>query len=136
MILAIAEAKKAYQLGEVPVGAVIIKEGKILAKGHNLVETKRSVLAHAELIVIEKASKKLNNWRLNGTTLIVTLEPCLTCFGAIAQSRISKLIFGAYDFNKGAISMGLKFDLEVMGGVLEVENHKLLDKFFKEIRGD
>ena len=94
MNIAINEAKRAYQKGEVPVGAVIIKEGKIIAKAHNQKESKNSVLAHAEIIAIKKASKKLKNWRLNDCEIYITLEPCPMCASAIQQARIKKVYYG------------------------------------------
>ena len=95
MEIAYKEAIKAFNKNEVPVGAVIVKDGIVIAKGHNQKEKKKSVLKHAEIICIEKASKKLNNWRLEGCELYVTLFPCTMCTGAIVQSRINKVIYGA-----------------------------------------
>lgn len=91
--IAIKEAKKAYKEGEIPVGAVIVKDNKILSKAHNKVEKKKSVMYHAEISAILKASKKINNWRLNDCVMYVTLEPCLMCRYAIALSRIKKVYF-------------------------------------------
>lgn len=102
MDLAIEEAKKAGTIGEVPVGAVIVKNGEIIAKAHNLKETLNSPTAHAEILAIEEACKKLNNWRLSGCELYVTLEPCPMCAGAILQSRIAKLHIGTIDDTTGA----------------------------------
>ncbi|GIX41319.1 MAG: tRNA-specific adenosine deaminase [Leptospiraceae bacterium] len=101
--LALQEAKKAYQKEEVPVGAVLVKNDNIIAKGHNLRITKNNALYHAEIVVIEKACKKLKTWRLDDCILYITLEPCLMCCGAIIQSRIKKIIFGAKDDKGGAI---------------------------------
>ena len=93
MNLAIREAKKALKYNEVPVGAVIVKEGKIISKAHNKKETKKDVTKHAEIIAISKASKKLKNWRLDNCEIYVTMEPCMMCSGAIEQSRISAILF-------------------------------------------
>ncbi|MCX7846091.1 MAG: nucleoside deaminase [Dictyoglomaceae bacterium] len=133
---AIKEAKKALKKGEVPVGAILVDEkGDILARGYNIREKKNDPSAHAEIIVIRKACKKLNNWRLEGCSLYVTLQPCLMCFGALIQARIKKLIFGAYD-SKGNIleAIYLNYNVEVKGGVLEEECSKLLKSFFKVLR--
>lgn len=102
MNLALKEAEKAKAIGEVPVGAVIIKNGNILAKAHNLRESLNCSLAHAEILAIKEASKKLKNWRLSGCEMYVTLEPCPMCAGAILQSRIAKLHIGTFDETSGA----------------------------------
>ena len=94
MEIALEEAKKAYSKGEVPIGAVIVKNGEIIARSHNLKETLKSAIAHAEILAIEEASKRIGDWRLNGAEMYVTLEPCSMCASAIAQSRISKLHIG------------------------------------------
>lgn len=102
MDIALEEAKKAMELGEVPVGAVIIKDNKIISKAHNLKETLNDPTAHAEILAIQKATKALKNWRLSGCEMYVTLEPCPMCAGAILQSRISKLHIGTFDDKTGA----------------------------------
>ena len=102
MKAALAEAKKAYMIAEVPVGAVIVYNNKIIARGHNTRETNQSVLGHAEINAIKKASKKIGSWRLEDCDIYVTLEPCPMCSGAIIQSRIKNLYFGAYDPKTGA----------------------------------
>ena len=102
MKLAIEEAKKAFNKGEVPVGVVIVKNGEVIACQHNLKEEKMLTIAHAEILAIEEASKKLNNWRLSGCKMYVTLEPCPMCAAAIAQSRISKLYIGTFNKDMGA----------------------------------
>ena len=94
---ALKEAKKAYKKNEVPVGAVIVKDGVIIARAHNLRESKENAIAHAEILCIQKACKKLNSWRLDNALLYVTLEPCAMCSGALSQARIGKVIFGAKD---------------------------------------
>ncbi len=98
---AIAEAKKALKKNEVPIGAVIEKNGKIIARGHNLREKKQDAIKHAEVIAIERACKKFNSWRLDGCTLYVTLEPCPMCAGAIANARIDRVVYGAEEKTSG-----------------------------------
>ena len=139
---AIKEAKKAYKKAEIPVGCVIVKDGVIISKGHNLRETKNNSLAHAEIIAIQKASKKLQSWRLIACEMYVTLEPCAMCAGAMIQSRISKLYFGASDLKTGAVGSVLnlledyKFNhqVEFQGGILKNECENILKQFFKELR--
>lgn len=138
---AIKEAKKAYEKEEVPVGAVIVKDGKIIARGHNLKETKLNTIKHAEIIAIEKASKKLSGWRLENCDLYVTLEPCAMCAGAIINSRIRKVYIGTDDEKTGACGSVLnlfeyKFNhkVEVEKGILKQECKEILQRFFKELR--
>ena len=107
MKIALKEAKKAYDKLEVPVGAVIVKDGKIIAKAHNQKETKFDTTKHAEILAIQKASKKLNSWRLIDCEMYVTLEPCPMCAGAIIQSRIKKVYFGVQDEKTGAVGSKL-----------------------------
>lgn len=138
---ALNEAKKAYAKGEVPIGAIIVKEGKVLAKAYNKRETMQSSLAHAEILCIEKACKKLKSWRLDGCEMYVTLEPCLMCAGAITQSRIKKVYIGAMDEKNGCvgsisnvfdkISTTHKVEYEYL---LEEECSKIISNFFKELR--
>ena len=139
--LALKEAKKAQFKDEVPIGCVIVKDDKIIARGHNLRETKKSVIKHAEIVAIEKACKKLNSWRLVGCEIYVTLEPCAMCAGAIYQARIDKVVFGADDLKGGAL--GGNFDLykeklnhypQVIKGVLKEECSSLLTNYFKNKR--
>ncbi|MBV1820653.1 nucleoside deaminase [Clostridium cochlearium] len=99
---AVLEAKKALNVNEVPIGAIVVKGNKIIGRGYNLVETLNDPLAHAEIIAIEQACKKINNWRLNECHMYVTLEPCPMCAGAIVRSRISKVYIGTFDPNSGA----------------------------------
>ena len=138
---ALNEAKKAYSKKEVPIGAVIVKEGKIIARGYNLKETKKDTIKHAEIIAIEKASKKLNSWRLKDCDIYITLEPCPMCMGAIINSRIRKIYFGVNDLKAGAC--GSVIDLtkykfnhipEYENGIMEDECKDILQKFFKELR--
>lgn len=138
---ALKEAKKAKLLNEVPVGCVIVLDNKIIARAHNLREDKQSTLAHAELLAIQKANKKLNSWRLEDCDLYVTLEPCLMCVGAIIQARIRHLYYGATDKKSGALGGNIdiltnKFNhqLLVTKKILEEESKSLLKDFFKELR--
>lgn len=139
---ALKEAKKAYEKLEVPIGAVIVKDNKIIARGYNLKEEKQNTLKHAEIIAIEKASKKINNWRLNNCEMYVTLEPCPMCAGAILNSRIKKIYIGTLDERTGACGSKLnllqdyEFDnnVEIESGVLEKDCRDILQEFFKEIR--
>ncbi len=139
---ALKEAKKAYDKLEVPVGAVIVKDGKIIARAHNLKETKFDTTKHAEILAIQKASKKLNSWRLLDCEMYVTLEPCSMCAGALINSRIKKVYIGANDEKTGAV--GSVFNLledytfnhkvEYEKGVLQEECESILKQFFKELR--
>ena len=141
MKLALKEAKKAYNKLEVPVGAVIVKDGQVIARAHNLKETKLNTIKHAEIIAIEKASKKLSSWRLENCDLYVTLEPCAMCAGAIINSRIRKVYIGTDDEKTGACGSVLnlfeyKFNhkVEVEKGILKQECKEILQGFFKELR--
>ena len=139
---ALKEAKKAYEKLEVPVGAVIVKNGKIIARSHNLKETKKDTTKHAEILAIEKASKKLGAWRLLDCDMYVTLEPCSMCAGAIINARIKKIYIGALDEKTGAAGSVLnlfedyKFNhnVELEKGILEKECEKILKEFFKDLR--
>ncbi len=139
---ALKEAKKAYDKLEVPVGAVIVKEGKIIARAHNLKETKYDTTKHAEILAIQKASKKLNNWRLIDCDMYVTLEPCSMCAGAIINSRIRKVYIGALDEKTGAAGSVLNLfedftfnhNVEVEKGIMQEECETMLKKFFKMLR--
>ena len=139
---ALKEAKKAYEKLEVPVGCVIVRDGKIIARAHNLKETKADTTKHAEILAIQKASKKLNSWRLLDCEMYVTLEPCSMCAGAIINSRIKKIYIGALDEKTGACGSVLnlfedyKFNhkVEVQKDVMKIECETILKKFFKELR--
>lgn len=142
MKLAIAEAKKAQRLGEVPIGAIIVKNDEVIARAHNLRETSQQPMAHAEHIAIERAAKEVGSWRLEECTLYVTLEPCVMCAGAIVMSRIPRVVFGAMD-PKGGCSGSLMNLVEeprfnhratVVSGILEKECGDLLRQFFRELR--
>ena len=142
MELALKEASKAKEKDEVPVGCVIVLDDKVIAKAHNLKECKHNALAHAEIIAINKASKKLGVWRLENATMYVTLEPCPMCAGAIYQSRIKKIVYGAKDIKQGAVDSIINlYDIktinhhpEVVGGVLENECSTIIKDFFKNKR--
>ena len=139
---ALKEAQKAYNKLEIPVGAVIVKDGKIISKAHNIKEEKQDTTKHAEIIAIQKASKKLETWRLNDCEMYVTLEPCSMCAGAIIQSRIKKVYIGAMDEKTGACGSVLnlfkdfKFNhtVELETGILQEDCEKLLKDFFKTLR--
>ena len=142
MRLALLEAKKAYDKDEVPVGAVIVRNDKVLAKGHNLRESKNDPTMHAEIVATRKACKKLNSWRLEGATIYVTIEPCSMCAGTILWARMDKVVYGASDPKGG--SLGGSFNLyempnlnhhpQIVGGVLKEECGELMSKFFKSKR--
>lgn len=142
MIMAYKQAEKAVEKDEVPIGAVIVKDGKVLSKGYNLVENTNKATAHAEIIAIEKACKKLKSWRLDGTEIYVTLEPCAMCAGAIANARIKKVYFGAYERKSGCAESkypvltdnGLNHSAEYEGGIMEEECASLIKKYFSEKR--
>lgn len=142
MQIAIEEAKKAREINEVPIGAVIVYHDEVIATGYNLRETTQTTLSHAELLAIQEANKKIGSWRLEDCTLYVTLEPCPMCAGAIVQSRIRRVVFGAFDPKAGCggTLMNLLEDerfnhqAELISGVLETECSALLTDFFKELR--
>lgn len=141
MAKAIEEAKKAYLIDEVPIGCVIVYQDKIIARAHNEREKKQSSLAHAEILAIEKACKKINSWRLEDCVMYITLEPCCMCSGAIIQSRIKKVIYGAYDYRFGAhksitnlFDVKFNHEVDIKGGLMEEECSKLITDFFKELR--
>ncbi len=139
---ALKEAKKAYEKLEVPVGAIIVKEGRIIAKACNIKEEKKDTTKHAEIIAIQRASKKLDSWRLNDCEMYVTLEPCPMCAGAIIQARIKKVYIGAMDKKTGACGSvfnlfeDYKFNhtVELETGILKKECEKILKDFFSKLR--
>lgn len=139
---ALKEAKKAYEKLEIPVGAIIVKNGKIIARAYNIKEEKRDTTKHAEIIAIQKASKKLDSWRLTDCEMYVTLEPCSMCAGALIQSRIKKVYIGAMDDKTGACGSVLnlledyKFNhvVEVERYICEEDCKRILKDFFKELR--
>lgn len=142
MRLALKEAQKAGSKSEVPIGAIVVHENKVIARAHNLRESKKDPLGHAELRVLEKAAKKLGRWRLENCTLYVTLEPCTMCAGACVLSRVSKVVYGATDPKAGAAESlykilsdpRLNHRPELKSGVLKDECGELLSVFFKSLR--
>lgn len=135
---ALVEAEQAFALGEVPVGAVVVKDGKIIARGHNRRETDRVATAHAELLAMEEACRALGSWRLSECTLYVTLEPCPMCAGTAVNARVGRVVYGAKDAKAGAMGsvfsvnaypLNHKVDLTV--GVLEAECREILRRFFE-----
>lgn len=142
MQIAIEEAKKAGAIGEVPIGAVIVLDGEVIAKAHNLREAEQTAIAHAELLAIDIACKETGSWRLDNAVLYVTLEPCAMCSGAIILSRVKKVVYGASDPKGGCAGtfMNLLQDdrfnhqSEVVSGVLKEETGELLTNFFRELR--
>jgi tRNA(adenine34) deaminase len=144
MRVALEEAAKATTIGEIPIGAVSVREGEILAKAHNYRELWQDPTAHAEIVAIRAAASALGSWRLTDTTLYVTVEPCAMCMGALILARIPRLVFGTRDPKAGAC--GSVFDLStesrlnhhvlVMGGVLEEECQVLLQHFFRRLRAE
>lgn len=138
---ALKEAKKAYLIDEIPVGCVIVYNDKIIARAYNKREKNQQAVDHAEIIAIKKASKKLGSWRLDDCKMYITLEPCIMCSGAIIQSRIKEVIYGAYDYRFGCHKsitnvFDLKFNhnVNIKGGVLEKECSDIIKKFFQELR--
>ena len=139
---AITQAKKAEKLMEVPIGCVIVYEGKVIARGYNRRNTDKNTLSHAELNAIRKASKKLGDWRLEGCTMYVTLEPCQMCAGAIVQARIPEVVMGCMNPKAGCAGSILNIlempqfnhQVKVTRGILEVECSQMLKTFFEELR--
>lgn len=139
---AIRQAEKAYALEETPIGCVLVHDGKIIARGYNKRNKKKNTLAHAELIVIDKASRILGDWRLEECTMYVTLEPCPMCAGAIVQARIPKVVIGSMNPKAGCAGSvlnlldmpGFNHRVEVVRGILEEPCSRLMSSFFKELR--
>ena len=142
MHAALAEAALAAESGEVPVGAVIVAGGEVIARGHNRSETDNDPSAHAEIVVLREAARKTGNYRLTNATLYVTLEPCAMCMGAVVQARIERLVFGAYDPKAGAAGSAIDLSdspsfnhrFEINGGVLAGECGAVLKAFFESRR--
>lgn len=140
MKAALAQAKKAEKINETPIGAVIVKDGEIIARGYNRRETKKNALMHAEITAIDRACKKLGGWRLPGCDIYVTLEPCPMCCGAIIQARIENVYFGAFDKKSGCLgsacdlSRTLPHKIEYTGGIMQNECEEILKNFFKDLR--
>jgi len=139
---ALNEARKAAQKDEVPVGAVVVKNGKIIGRGHNLTESKQNAMTHAEMVALGKAVKKTKSWRLNDCDLYVTLEPCTMCGGAMVLSRIRNLFYGTTDPKAGAVESTIRVldnpklnhRVKVTGGILKEECSNILSGFFREVR--
>lgn len=139
---ALVEAQKAFERGEIPVGAVIVLDNQIIARAHNLKETLNDATAHAEILAIKEASKVLKNWRLLNTTLYVTKEPCIMCSGAIVQARIKRLVYSVDDPKGGAVmslyrllsDRRLNHQVEIVKGILEPECREILKRFFLTLR--
>lgn len=142
MKIALDLAHKAAEAGEVPVGALVVKDGNIISQAFNMREAKTSPASHAEFLAIEEASRKLGKWRLEGCTVYVTLEPCVMCAGLMHQARIDRCVFGAFDQKAGALGTlyeihkdeRLNHNFEVLGGIMEKECAQILSDFFKERR--
>lgn len=142
MGLALQEAQKAYDLGEVPIGAVLVIDGQVLAKAHNLRETCHDATAHAEVIVIQQTCQMLKRWRLTGATLYVTIEPCPMCAGALVNSRVDRLVYGSADYKAGAVESifnvvqneALNHRMAVTAGVRGDECAAIMKAFFRERR--
>ncbi|RDW16821.1 tRNA adenosine(34) deaminase TadA [Oceanobacillus chungangensis] len=142
MMAAIEEARKAQEIDEVPIGAVIVYQDEIIASGYNIRETSQTTLSHAELIAIQEANQKIGSWRLEDCTLYVTLEPCPMCAGAIVQSRIKRVVFGAPDPKAGCAGTLMNLldesrfnhQVELASGILVEECAMLLTNFFRELR--
>ena len=139
---AIRQAKKAYALDEVPIGCVIVQDGKIIARGYNRRNTDKNTLSHAELIAIRKAAKKTGDWRLEGCTMYITLEPCQMCAGAMVQARLTEAVIGSMNPKAGCAGSVLNIlempqfnhQVQVTRGVLETECSEMLSQFFRELR--
>lgn len=139
---ALAEARKAYDLGEVPIGAVVVRDGAIVARSHNLRELAHDATAHAEVLAIRQAGQELGGWRLSGCTLYVTVEPCPMCAGALLQSRVDRVVYGATDPKAWADrslleilqNSGLNHQVEVLPGILAQESSQIMKAFFRERR--
>ncbi|TLS35023.1 tRNA adenosine(34) deaminase TadA [Pseudalkalibacillus caeni] len=139
---ALSEAEKAKSIGEVPIGAVIVKDGKVIASAYNMRESEQRSISHAELLAIDKACATLGTWRLTGCTLYVTLEPCAMCSGAIVLSRIDRVVYGASDPKGGCAGTLMNLlneerfnhQAEVSRGIMEQECARLLSDFFRELR--
>jgi tRNA(adenine34) deaminase len=142
MSLALEEARTAFLQGEVPVGAVIVKEGSVLSRAHNMTEELNDPTAHAEVLALRWAGEAIGDWRLKECTMYVTLEPCVMCAGAIAAARIDQLVIGAFDYKAGAAGsvynvvqdVGLGHRVRVVYGILQQECELLLKEFFKNRR--
>ena len=139
---ALHQAKRAAAIGEIPIGCVIVRDGKVIARGFNQRRSKKTTLAHAEMIAVDKASRKLGDWRLEGCTMYVTLEPCQMCSGALVQSRIDRVVIGTMNPKAGCAGSILNLlrmpefnhQVEITTGVLQEECSRVLQDFFKDLR--
>lgn len=141
MKLALEQAKLAYEKKEVPIGAIIVQDGEVIASAHNLREQSNRAIAHAEVLAIEEANKKLNSWRLDRCVMYVTIEPCPMCAGAIIQSRITEVVYGSKDFKSGShesivdlFDRSFNHKVKITPGVMENECGQILSDFFKSLR--
>ena len=139
---ALHHAKRAAAIGEIPIGCVIVRDGKVIARGFNQRRSRKTTLAHAEMIAIDRASRKLGDWRLEGCTMYVTLEPCQMCSGALVQSRIDRVVIGTMNPKAGCAGSILNIlqmpafnhQVEITGGVLQEECSAVLQDFFRDLR--
>lgn len=139
---ALHQARRAAAIGEIPIGCVIVRDGKVIARGFNQRRSKKTTLAHAEMTAIDKASRKLGDWRLEGCTMYVTLEPCQMCSGALVQSRIDRVVIGTMNPKAGCAGSILNLlrmpefnhQVEITTGVLQEECSRILQDFFKDLR--
>ncbi|WP_027364345.1 tRNA adenosine(34) deaminase TadA [Desulfotruncus alcoholivorax] len=139
---AIAEAEKAYAIGEVPIGAVVVLNDQIIGRGHNLRETLKDSTAHAEIVAMREAAQRIGDWRLDGSTVYCTVEPCPMCAGAMIQFRVKTLIYGTQDLKAGAVDSIMdvlreprfNHQVAVVSGILEEECRKIIQRFFRELR--
>ncbi len=139
---ALVEARKAYALNEVPVGAIVVLNDLIIGRGHNLRETLCDASAHAEILALREAARYVGGWRLNGATIYVTIEPCAMCAGALVQFRVQTLVYGARDLKAGAVDSGLNIvreprfnhQVEVISGIMEAECREIIQDFFRNLR--
>lgn len=142
MLEALIEAKKAYNINEVPIGAIIVKDNKIIARAYNRRNTDKNTLSHAEILAIDEASKVVGDWRLDECVMFITLEPCPMCAGAIVQARIPKVVIAANNIKAGCAGSIINIleenrfnhQVDVVRGILEEESSQLLKRFFKELR--
>ncbi|CUH95667.1 hypothetical protein P22_1743 [Propionispora sp. 2/2-37] len=142
MGLALAEARKAYDLGEIPIGAVLVVDNEVIASAHNMRESWNDATAHAEIIVVRQACQKLGRWRLTGATIYVTIEPCPMCAGALVMGRVDRLVYGSSDYKAGAVesifnivqNAALNHQMAVTSGVRREECAALMKDFFRERR--
>ncbi len=142
MLFALKEAKKAYNKNEVPIGAVLVENDRVIARAHNMREIKQLTMGHAEMLCLEKANKKKKLWRLDEATMYVTIEPCPMCAGAILQARIKRLVFGAVDIKAGCAGSlynllddsRFNHKVDISSGILENECSQIMKKFFSELR--